>query len=392
MKIKPEQSIPVNQTHTEDIALTEISTGLKEAVKLPLEKKKETLEKIYQQIKHVSSSAKLNQYAAEVCSLYAKTYYGDDFTKTKQLLLNVLEFQFYNANLTSRKIDLKIFDSLSSWETSVGVDVPAFEGDLTKIAPESILKAIENLKDEQKYVMGTTFQWLGYCLQNIGAYNTEENRQTHKNLFFAVDGTAEAIFKSIEDRDEKYYKELTELHYNTGHFLHRIKNPGDIEGACRAINKVLERDNSLSMQARVINLKNCLDKNMQNRLVYAKTTLAIRKEMERIKDPGVNPFLYANAKNVYASIVIDLKKEDEYEEAEKLVLESCQYAKEENDKGNDHSYFGGYFSIRAKLRLLRGDKEAAKSDIDEAIKRFTKHKESSQDALDKALDFKKLNF
>lgn len=368
------------------------------------EEKREQLEIIFQEIIKVEGLddskefLEVNRLLAEVCGEYARTYYGNNFTQCKQLLLTVLEFQFTylkvecNSLIISETSKLRDYSSLAEWVQATNnlyADPSALEQILPSTSSEVILKAIEGSSNEQKFLMATTLRWLGHAYKNIDLY--DDNKEKYGSLFFSVYGTSEQILKMIEGDDKKYYHELTELYYNTSYYLHLINNPDDIKGACLNLEEVLKRDNSLNRQAQVLNMQICLyPEHNEETLKLSKSVLEVR---EKIMDQEKNPsfillFLQANARCTFASIVVKLDVKEEFEKAEFEIGQACQFATKESQKGNDHTYFGGYFVTFAKLKFAQGKTDDALKMIYKAIECYDKHPDSTSNQKKAALLFK----
>ncbi len=343
------------------------------------------MEAIYQKIKLIKTkSEELDRYVAVICGEYAQVFYGNDYTTSKKLRLEILGVQLFkmvDADLTS-------YDSLKDWKDKIcsRTGVPALEGILATIDPKAVLEMLGSYSDEHKFEIAMTFRWLGACYHNTSPY--KDDLKTYGNLFFAVYGATEEILKLIENKNDKYKIELTELYYNTNYFLHLIKNPLDDKGAAQCFMDILKRDNSLSMQARVFNWQAILSKDPMKKLFNINLVIEIRKQITE-KDPSFGmASLYANAKNNYANIVVKYKITDKFDVAEALLKEAIAFVVKEDEKNNDHSYFGMYYITYAKLKLVQSDITAALNHINEAIKRLTKHQESSADILKEASFFK----
>lgn len=378
-------------TIVENIAIENaLESYKKNKGKLTVDEKKNALENIFTEIKQkAAKSPKVDFYLASVCHAYAMIDYADNFTTCKQQLLDVLEFQFSKVGLISEKVDLLNHQSLSEWKKTVCSKTSSqiSEKTLETINANSMHEALGHWhSNKKKYLLAMTYRWLGACYQNIDTY--KKDLETYGGLFKNLYGTTGDILTSLsKQKDDEYYVELTELYYNTNYFLHLIDHPGDEKGARDCFVKILERDNSLRMQARVNNWLAIYEKDPKEKLFYGNKVLELwekitKEELTNNKELSFDTaFLQVNAKNNFASTVVELQIKDEFDKAEALVKEACEFAEKQNEKKKDHSYFGIYFFTYAKLKLAKGEFKEASKLISNAIERLEKHIESMSEDL-----------
>lgn len=222
------------------------------------------LEKAFTDIQKLSNkgnfSSLLDELTARVFFLYGRTLYSKDMEQSRQILQLALSVQLVGLrglNVQS-KLDFNSTNSLAALPEKLSLHRTTFEQIDRLLAltrdDNFASRLCEGGMGDNAFTTGMILRFLGQSYQNIGKFKKVE----HVNRFEEIYGLAEKIFKAINTKNSEW--EIGQIKYNTGTFIHYLKNPGFHMGAIKlleAIPSFLEGENnsvrSRELEAQILN-------------------------------------------------------------------------------------------------------------------------------------------
>lgn len=338
---------------------------------------------------------------SEVFYMYGRGLYGGDMSSSSQIQQSALMIELYSKEVLSFNLNdflskSTLSDHKEAFKDTDGLS-PLLEDHLSKVDLEHFVTQLTSQEGKNVFQNASILRWLGHALQNIDSKSTPE--KSNIDRFDKIYGASEklflhaagAAFNSEIQKDANW--EVGQLIYNTGRFMHRLKNPGDDAGAVKTLEDVipfLEKEGktgrSQQLRAQIQNILAIEEAKEAKKKIPLEAKQAIHEKcFEKIslaveiadETKDFDPFLHAMFYNNKASAALRCRHTN-FLEIQQWVDKATSYAKE---REFDHYYESIYFLTEAKLMIVQGNLERAKESLAVAEKICEKYPESSEDIL-----------
>ncbi len=382
-------------------------------VKLAKSQKRALLEEAYQSVVQIFKEEKptIKAYflASRVLMLYGELVYDEKYSFMMGMSRAALNLQFYALGCLGKIcFDFTAIPTLSEFKASAmnhqdfhSVDeflLQTGEGSEFNSKFDGLISP-KFFSDEDLLLIAKTLSNYGFACVHTPGYCESENPKNIER-FEKIFGLAKKIYELKLEVNLQFNEGLAELFYN-GYRGLALKKGESLASAHKCLDWAKSLNPSLSMKARVLNLKGCdwqRAGNKKEAMKYYKEALAVREKMQH---SGDDIFLLANARNNYGNLSLEYALElapenPDLSVAEAYVKQALEYAEARRgardpasdkvlDPSNDHQYFGFYDTNMAKILICKKDFKGAKRHLARALETYLRHEETSGEHIKKVL-------